>query len=101
MEKRGICAHVTHGFAVFPEAKAEGENQKRVSYGTHNTTCYHGVTNLYYTEHVQYRHKKVWIVYSCLKQRKVSYICNPHYLCTNQYSINKSVATIIFGLTAI
>ena len=25
MEKRGICAHVTHGFAVFPEAKAEGK----------------------------------------------------------------------------
>ena len=49
MEKRGICAHVIHGFAVFPEAKAEGENQKRVGYGMQNTTRYHGVTNLYYT----------------------------------------------------
>ena len=25
MEKRGICAHVTHGFAVFPEAKTGNE----------------------------------------------------------------------------
>ena len=38
MEKRGIRAHVTHGFAVFPEARrklAEGENRKRVGYGAH------------------------------------------------------------------
>ena len=35
MEKHGMCAHVTHGFAVFPEAKAEGENRKRVGYSVH------------------------------------------------------------------
>ena len=26
MEKCGICAYVTHEFAVFPEVKPEGEN---------------------------------------------------------------------------
>ena len=31
----------------------------KVGYGTHNTTRYHGVTNLYYTAHVQYSIKNV------------------------------------------
>ena len=53
MEKRGICAHLTHGFAVFPEAKADGENRKRVGLRRAYTTRFHGVTNLYYTARVQ------------------------------------------------
>ncbi len=49
MEKCGICAYVTHGFAVFPEAKPRVKTGKRVGYQGAYTTRFHGITDLYYT----------------------------------------------------
>ena len=48
MEKCGICAYVTHEFAVFPKAKPSEKTSKRVRYQGAYTTRFHGVTDLYY-----------------------------------------------------
>ena len=48
MEKCGICAYVTHEFAVFPEAKPREKTQTSGLLGAY-TTLFHGVTDLYYT----------------------------------------------------
>ncbi len=58
MEKYGICAYVTHGFAVFLEAKPSEKTVKRVGYRGAYTTRFHGLTDLYYTTHVLW---KVWV----------------------------------------
>ncbi len=49
MEKCGICAYVTHWFAVFLEAKPSEKTGKRVGYRGAYTTRFHGLTDLYYT----------------------------------------------------
>ncbi len=51
MEKYGICAYVTHEFAVFLEAKLSEKTGKRVGYQGAYTTHFHGLTDLYYTTH--------------------------------------------------
>ncbi len=52
MERCGICAYVTHEFAVFAKAKSREKTGKRVGYQGADTTRFHGVTDLYYTTHV-------------------------------------------------
>ncbi len=51
MEKCGICTYVTHGFAVFLEAKPSEKTGKRVGYRGAHTTRFHDLTDLYYTTH--------------------------------------------------
>ncbi len=51
MEKCGICAYVTHEFAVFLEAKLSEKTGKQVGYQGAYTTRFHGLTDLYYTTH--------------------------------------------------
>ncbi len=46
MEKCGICAYVTHGFAVFLEVKPSEKTNKRVGYRGAYTTRFHGLTNI-------------------------------------------------------
>ncbi len=58
MEKCGICAYVTHRFAVFLEAKPSEKTGKRVGYQGAYTTRFHGLTDLYYTTHALW---KVWV----------------------------------------
>ncbi len=51
MEKCGICAYVTHRFAVFLEAKPSEKNRQTSGYQGTYTTRFHGLTDLYYTKH--------------------------------------------------
>ncbi len=45
--------YVTHGFVVFPEAKPRVKSTNKWVTKVHNTTRFHGVTNLYYTNCVK------------------------------------------------
>ncbi len=71
MEKCGICAYVTHGFAVFLEAKPSEKTGKRVGYQGAYITRFHVLTDLYYTYAVSY------------EKCGYTWPCNPHFW-TNQ-----------------